>query len=263
LIEFQPLRIARRVCGWVAERLKAPVLKTGRPARVSWVRIPPHPPGFAAQRRSLPRRSAPREAGLFAGSRSYALAGLSRFGSCYAPSRILTRTLMQAWQQFYEMLGGVAATLLGLLFVSVSINAETILGPAHAHSRHLAEQAFQNYLMVLIVSLLSVIPTMQPASLGQSLLWMSGIWGIWAVSRAVRSIKLAEREGWFKIVRRYTVTLLGFAMLVYAGLDLLGGAKKTPDLVAVGVMILLISATVVSWELLLKLAQDRYARKDG
>lgn len=30
--------------GWVAERLKAPVLKTGRPARASWVRIPPHPP---------------------------------------------------------------------------------------------------------------------------------------------------------------------------------------------------------------------------
>ncbi len=24
--------------------MKAPVLKTGRPARVSWVRIPPHPP---------------------------------------------------------------------------------------------------------------------------------------------------------------------------------------------------------------------------
>ena len=30
--------------GWVAERLKAPVLKTGKPERVSWVRIPPHPP---------------------------------------------------------------------------------------------------------------------------------------------------------------------------------------------------------------------------
>jgi hypothetical protein len=27
--------------------LKAPVLKTGRPARVSWVRIPPHPPLIA------------------------------------------------------------------------------------------------------------------------------------------------------------------------------------------------------------------------
>jgi hypothetical protein len=30
--------------GWVAERFKAPVLKTGRRATVSWVRIPPHPP---------------------------------------------------------------------------------------------------------------------------------------------------------------------------------------------------------------------------
>jgi hypothetical protein len=30
--------------GWVAERFKAPVLKTGVPARVPWVRIPPHPP---------------------------------------------------------------------------------------------------------------------------------------------------------------------------------------------------------------------------
>src|SRR5205085_3363873 len=33
--------------GWVAERLKAPVLKTGRGASPSWVRIPPHPPALA------------------------------------------------------------------------------------------------------------------------------------------------------------------------------------------------------------------------
>lgn len=30
--------------GWVAERLKAPVLKTGKGESSSWVRIPPHPP---------------------------------------------------------------------------------------------------------------------------------------------------------------------------------------------------------------------------
>ena len=29
--------------GWVAERLNAPVLKTGRRESVSWVQIPPHP----------------------------------------------------------------------------------------------------------------------------------------------------------------------------------------------------------------------------
>jgi hypothetical protein len=35
---------ARNPCGGVAERLKAAVLKTVRPERVSWVRIPPPPP---------------------------------------------------------------------------------------------------------------------------------------------------------------------------------------------------------------------------
>lgn len=30
--------------GWMAERLKAPVLKTGEGATPSWVRIPLHPP---------------------------------------------------------------------------------------------------------------------------------------------------------------------------------------------------------------------------
>lgn len=41
------LHAAYSVCedrGWVAERLKAPVLKTGGRETVSWVRIPPHPP---------------------------------------------------------------------------------------------------------------------------------------------------------------------------------------------------------------------------
>ena len=37
--------------GWVAEWLKAPVLKTGRRASVSRVRIPPHPPSCFALRR--------------------------------------------------------------------------------------------------------------------------------------------------------------------------------------------------------------------
>ena len=36
--------------GWVAEWLKAAVLKTARRATVSWVRIPPHPPLFSRSR---------------------------------------------------------------------------------------------------------------------------------------------------------------------------------------------------------------------
>src|SRR5690606_7435165 len=46
--ELKPERFERPVrlqaIGWVAERLNAPVLKTGRGESLSWVRIPPHPP---------------------------------------------------------------------------------------------------------------------------------------------------------------------------------------------------------------------------
>src|SRR5437868_3410022 len=38
--------------GWVAERFKAPVLKTGEGASSPWVRIPPHPPA-PKRRRSM------------------------------------------------------------------------------------------------------------------------------------------------------------------------------------------------------------------
>lgn len=38
--------------GWVAERFKAPVLKTGEGASSPWVRIPPHPPGSPGETRA-------------------------------------------------------------------------------------------------------------------------------------------------------------------------------------------------------------------
>ena len=39
--------------GWVAERLKAPVLKTGKGATPSWVQIPPHPPKKSFEKATL------------------------------------------------------------------------------------------------------------------------------------------------------------------------------------------------------------------
>src|ERR1700742_202094 len=122
---------------------------------------------------------------------------------------------VQPWQQFYEMLGGVAATLLGLLFVAVSLNAERILSAAHEHSRRLAEQAFQNYLAVLVVSLFVEMPGYGPSALGFTLLIMSGIWGAWAVVRLGPLIaRPFARDTRLAPVRRYLVTLMGFALLV-------------------------------------------------
>ncbi|HEX4302809.1 MAG TPA: hypothetical protein VHZ78_08445 [Rhizomicrobium sp.] len=171
---------------------------------------------------------------------------------------------MQTWTTFYEMLGGAAATLLGLLFVSVSLNAEAILGAAHQHTKRLAEQAFQNYLCVLLISLLVCFPGMRPASLGQSVLWTTGIWAFWVVSRIylVLTGPVAD-ESRIRSLRRYITTFIGFGALICGGVMLLLGQGDYTDFIGIGAILLLISATVVSWELLIRIAERRYApRRD-
>jgi len=171
---------------------------------------------------------------------------------------------MQAWNQFYELIGGAAATLLGLLFVSVSLNAELILGSEHKHSKRLAEQAFQNYLAVLVVSLAVVMPVDASLSMGYTLLSVCVLWSAWAVVRMVQAARNSPAgESRIGPLRRYVSTLLGFGMLIYAAYLMITGGKGYADYIAPGVMLLIISATIVSWELLIKLAEGRYgARRD-
>ena len=57
----------------------------------------------------------------------------------------------------YAVIGAVDATLMGLLFVALSMNAVVALSRGPEGSRRLAEQAFENYLAVLMVSLLALL----------------------------------------------------------------------------------------------------------
>jgi hypothetical protein len=165
------------------------------------------------------------------------------------------KPIMSPWFNFFEMAGGAAATLLGLLFVSASVNAKAILSDAHRSSRRLAEQAFQNYLVILIVSLGAMLPRPALWGFGDFILGTSAIWAVWVVIRMVEALREGARSGSpFKLARRYTASVIGFGMLVYSGADISFAHKDMLDYTAVGILVLLISATIVSWELLLSIA---------
>ena len=162
---------------------------------------------------------------------------------------------MPPWANFFEMIGGAAATLLGLLFVSTSVNAKAILSDAHRHSRRLAEQAFQNYLVILIVSLGAMLPRPSIWGFSYFILGGSAVWAVWVVIRVAEALRDGAQDGSrFKLARRYTASLIGFALLVYSGGRMAIAHEDMIDFTAVGLLILLISATIVSWELLLSIA---------
>ncbi len=162
---------------------------------------------------------------------------------------------MQPWSQFYATIAAASAALLGLLFVAVSINAPAALGANAISSRRLTEQAFQNYLAVMMVSLLALFPDMSVNSFGRVTLYATAVWSAWVVIRFFQTI--TQRLDWrsrIRALRRHISSLIGFAMLLVSALRMALNRGESFDWFAAAVLVLLFSATTVSWELLRQLA---------
>jgi hypothetical protein len=162
---------------------------------------------------------------------------------------------MQGWLQFYAVAGTASATLVGLLFVAVSINAAASLGEGREGSRRLAEQAFQNYVTVILVSLLALFPDAKLSNFGLVALVLSAFPSAWAAVRFYLSIaRPTAGEPRLAPLRRHFSSLIGYGMLLYAGAHMALGVGDSRDTFAAATIVLVSSATVVSWELMLRLA---------
>ena len=165
---------------------------------------------------------------------------------------------MEVWTQFYAAIGATAAALLGLLFVTVSINVSAAVGPDEAVSRRLTQQAFQNYLAVMMVAFLALFPGIKTTTLGRLTLITTAGWSIWVVVRFVQSLnQRLERRSWIHFVRRHVTSVIGFAILLAAAFRMALSWGKSYNLLAASTLVLLFSATTVSWELLRRIANRR------
>jgi hypothetical protein len=166
---------------------------------------------------------------------------------------------MQAWAEFYTATAAASAALLGLLFVVVSINAPAALGPEQAVSRRLTEQAFQNYLAVLMVSLLALFADIRTPVFGGVTLASTAMWSIWVFIRFGQAVfHRAERRSWILAIRRHFSSLIGFTMLLAAATRMTLDLGDNYSWLAASMLVLMFSATSVSWELL-----ARIARREG
>jgi hypothetical protein len=63
-----------------------------------------------------------------------------------------------AWHDFYATVAGLSETLVGLLFVGLDLNPRIIAADGPTEMRILAAQTFHNFLVLLVISHIALIP---------------------------------------------------------------------------------------------------------
>jgi hypothetical protein len=163
---------------------------------------------------------------------------------------------IEGWHDFYMMVGTAAATLIGLLFVSLSLNVDVITHEPNADLRVLAAQTFTSFICVLIFAVLFLIPRQGPQGLGLPLLGIDGI-GLYTTARRFLEMRRNRPRAWGRgsLARRFAIPTLCFATaMIIAASVLLGRTSGLYWLVPV--MILLIwDASINAWNLLLRLRE--------
>jgi hypothetical protein len=168
------------------------------------------------------------------------------------------------WRDFYALVGGAAAGLLGLLFVSVSLHLDVITKSVGNEVRILSEQTFLSFIYVLLISMLFMIPYQNATGLGLPLLAMGVLACLRTASNGLqfwRARQAPQRMlGSHYVLRRFVYPVVSYVGLTFVSLIALRGRSAALLWVLVVVLVLLLSATINAWELMLLLAE---AKREG
>jgi hypothetical protein len=170
---------------------------------------------------------------------------------------------LKDWHDFYVMGGAAAATLLGLLFVALSLNADLILSGKKPQLKYIAEQAFRNYLSILLIAFLMIAPFNSNQVFGQTL--MSGvtaatIFTLYRLFAVLRHNRLHSSE--IQIQQRILPAMIAYGATWLCGAQISGLIQidiAPVPFIAVAMLILLISATETAWDMLVRVAEVRHA----
>ena len=161
--------------------------------------------------------------------------------------------LVREWQVFYATIATSAATLVGLLFVSMALNVGMLADTGNIGLKKLANQTLSNFLYVIVFALIFLIPRQGPIGLGLPLLCM----GILGLIRTVRNLRTLLSNIVQGIPRRSTfvravTTLIAFLALIIVSFLVMVRANADSLYWLVAPMILLLtSASSNTWSLLI------------
>lgn len=159
---------------------------------------------------------------------------------------------LREWNVFYSVLAGSTATLFGLLFFAVTLNARELHREQHERLFQLASLTFSNFLLLFVLSLQMLMPTKKALAL--FLMWMvlSVVGFIWTLNLYLKARKASDAsEKHLVIGRSFRMSFFAYAMLFLIGLWKFLPIAETIQLVMIPVMMLLASSIRNSWGLMI------------
>lgn len=157
---------------------------------------------------------------------------------------------VSSWETYYLLSGTAAATLIGLLFVAISVGQESFRARASTHLQLFGGLTFNSFFYVLLISILFLIPGMNEWGLGLPLLFLGLSALIGAVLQHRQARRIPSHRFGTDVARRFYVPMICLAgVTVIGGLVLFHVWQSLYGLVAV-VIFLLASASQNAWALL-------------
>lgn len=159
--------------------------------------------------------------------------------------------LLHEWHDFYVLLGTASATLVGLMLVAASIGAGFYTGAHEAGMNTFITPTVVHFAAVLLICLLTTVPSHSWTSLG-GLLGAGGLIGFLYSCRVWRAVRARHRRTRVAFVDRFwyaLIPVLGYALIVGAAGALLLHAAASPYIMAAALIVLLLAGLRNAWDM--------------
>jgi hypothetical protein len=159
--------------------------------------------------------------------------------------------LLHDWHDFYVLVGTASATLVGLMFIAVSIGTAIFNEDHSAAMAAFITPTVTHFAATLFACLLVTIPTHSWHTLG-ALLGAGALAGSIYCGRLVVQVIISHRFNVDRIDRLFYVLLplLGYLLGLIAALLLVMQAAVSANLIAAAVLTLLLAAIRNAWDMM-------------
>jgi hypothetical protein len=164
------------------------------------------------------------------------------------------------WHDFYAAVAGIAATLVGLLFVALGLNPRIMADDGPAGLRLWSALTFHSFLIVLVISLIALIPADSAQTIVITLLIVGGQ-GIIRVVTDLRRARTDPDPHWRgqAATMRFLSPAVAYGICLWLAVDLGRGETDSIGWLVAVVFLLLMSAASSCWDLLKAIGEQHKA----